>query len=407
MSSTDDEQWWINLRAATHLSHSAGGKSGAGPIMVVLGQLDPLMYRGLQHVLSEDLDLKVADTRLDSAVLEQLDSGRGTTVVILDETAAVELSTLEHLKAVQPAIGVMVLAHQPPLGFCLRLLSAGINCVSKDISAADMLTAIRIAADARRAFVLTNGRLIERSDFPIDYAPSSDETNDTAPDRAEQVRRLLVEERPSDEISGYTLNKWHLGMVSTGSDAGRILRGLQAELDCQLLCVRHDNGSVWAWLGGPRKSVMRDLNRLASAKWPAGTSLAIGEPREGPEGWRTTHLEAQAALPVARRRPQRLTRCADVALEAAVLKDDVLARSLEDVYLVPLNSLGIGGDAARKTLSAYFETGHNVKVTAYKLSVDRRTVWYRLGRIAEQLGWPPGEPRAELEVALRVEALSD
>jgi DNA-binding NarL/FixJ family response regulator len=409
MSSADDEQWRINLRAATHLSHSAGSMSGAGPVMVALGQLDPLLDRGLQQVLSEDQGLRVTDTGLSSAALERMDFDGRPTVAVLDEAIVSGSSALTDLKAAQPTIGVVVLAHQPPLAFCLCLLSRGVNCVSKATSAPDMLTAIRVASDIRRAFVLVNSQLLERSDSPTDYTHVSGETNNTvALDRAEGVRRLLTDERAvSDGILGYGLTAWHLGLIGTGSDTERILKSLQSELDCQLLCVEHDAESICAWLGGQQKSVIRDLARLASVKWPKGASLAVGEPREGLDGWRRTHREALAALPVARRRSQRLTKCADVVLEAAVLKDDVLMRSLKDVYLAPLDSLGIGADTARKTLSAYFATGHNVKAAADRLRVDRRTVWYRLSRIAERLDRLPGEPRAELDVALRVEALND
>ena len=49
---------------------------------------------------------------------------------------------------------------------------------------------------------------------------------------------------------------------------------------------------------------------------PAGVSSAIGEPGKGLDGWRLTHRQAQAAMRIALRRPQRLTRYADVALLA-------------------------------------------------------------------------------------------
>lgn len=404
MPPADDEQWRINFRTATHLSHPVGSASGAEPILVVLGQLDPLMRRGLQQVLNEGRGFRLADASLDGLALERVDFGEGPTVAVFDEATVAEPPVPARLRSVRPTIGVVVLAHRPPLGFCLRLLSAGASCVSKDVSAADMLAAIRAAADTGRAFVFANGHLVERNESSAGHALVSDETNSAvAPDRAECVRRLLADEHAvADEILGYGLAAWHLGLIGTGSDVERVLKSLQLELDCQLLCVQHDASSVCAWLGGQRKSVMHGLDRLASAKWPE--SLAIGELLEGLEGWRRTHREALAALPIARRRPQRLTRCADVALEAALLKDDVLTRSLRDVYLAPLDGLGIGGDAARKTLSAYFEAGHNVKVAASRLGVDRRTVWYRLNRIAELLGRSPGEPRAELEIALRVVA---
>lgn len=392
--------------------------SEVGPVTVALGQFDPLVDRGLRQVLSEDHDIWITDAGLDGTEAGRTHDTSNLRVAILDETTVADFSTLERLKEARPATGIVVLAHQPSLGYCLRLLSSGASCVSKDVSAADMLAAVRIAADGRRAFVFADGHLVERSD-PLPSAPLAlSEMNamsvsdgvllsesETQLDLVEQVRQLLASERSDIEISDYELDAWHLGVIGTDLGAERLFKSMRPELDCQLLCVRHDAGGVWAWLGGHRKSIVRGMDRLSSAKWPPKTSLAVGGPREGIDGWRWTHREAQAALLVASHKSQELIRCADVALEAAMLKDDLLAKTLKDAYLAPLDSLGIGGHVARKTLSTYFEAGHSVKATADKLKVNRRTVWYRLDKIASCLGTPVGERRIELGMALRMEEL--
>ncbi len=225
--------------------------------------------------------------------------------------------------------------------------------------------------------------------------------------RAERVRRLLAGGLVDSAELGYELDVWHLGVIGTGMGVGQAVRGLAAELDCQLLCVSHDEQCVWVWLGGCRKAVVDDVKRLMSTRWPTGVWLTVGEPREGVDGWRWTHQEAHAALLVAKRKPQKFTRCADVVLEAATCRDDVLARTLRDAYLSPLDDLRIGGDTARETLRAYFAAGHNISVTADRLKVDRRTVWYRLEKIEQRLGCPLEKHRAELEVALRLAELDD
>jgi DNA-binding PucR family transcriptional regulator len=95
-------------------------------------------------------------------------------------------------------------------------------------------------------------------------------------------------------------------------------------------------------------------------------------------------------------------------LEAALLKDTNLANLLREVHLSPLDDLlRDNTGAVHETLRAYFESGQNVKATAYRLKVDRRTVWYRLDKIARRLGRPPEARRAELEAALRLAALDD
>jgi PucR C-terminal helix-turn-helix domain/GGDEF-like domain len=221
---------------------------------------------------------------------------------------------------------------------------------------------------------------------------------------AEHVRQLLAGGFVDPTKLGYDLDSWHVCVVGTGMGVGDAVRAAVARVDCELLCVEHDQASLWAWLGGQRKAITGAIEDLMSTHWPAAVALAIGEAREGTGGWRLTHQEAQAALLVAR--PQQLTRCADVVLEAAMLRDETLARTLKDVYLSPLDDLRIGGHVARETLRAYFASGRNANVAAGSLGVDRRTVWHRLAKIATRLGWSPEERRAELEVALRIEALA-
>ncbi len=225
--------------------------------------------------------------------------------------------------------------------------------------------------------------------------------------RIEHVRILLAGGLVNTAELGYRLDSWHLGIVGAGMGVGQTVRAAVAGLDCEVLCVQHDEDSLWAWLGGQRKAVAGVIERLMARRWPAGVTLAIGEPREGVDGWRSTHREAQAALLVARLKPQNLIRCADVVLEAALLRDATLARTLKDVYLSPLDDLRIGGHVARETLRAHFATGHGMRAAAGRLGVDRRTVWHRLGKITAKLGWSPEERRAELEVALRLEALDE
>ncbi len=225
--------------------------------------------------------------------------------------------------------------------------------------------------------------------------------------RVEHVQRLLAGGPADADGLDYELDAWHLGMIGSGLGAGQALRAAVAGLDCELLGVSPDERSVWAWLGGRRDAVAKATERLKSARWPAGMKLAVGELRNGADGWRWTHHEANAALTVARYKQQGFTRCADVVLEAALLRDDVLARTLRDVYLSPLDDLRIGGAAARETLRAYFTTGRNVSEAAGRLAVDRRTVWHRLDKIAAGLGWPPAVRSTELEVALRLETLED
>ena len=223
--------------------------------------------------------------------------------------------------------------------------------------------------------------------------------------RAELVQRLLAGESVDIDELGYDFSAWHLGVIATGTGATKAVRSIQARLDCRLLSVSHGEETVWAWLGGPRRLATAGIERLLMANGLAGVSLTVGEPGEGIEGWRMTHRQAQEALLVALRRPERLVRFADVALLAPWLGDPARARSLVETYLSPLDRLRDGGHALRQTLHAYFAAGHNVNATAAALEVDRSTVRRRIRTVEEALGCPLDRRQAELEVAMRLEEL--
>lgn len=223
---------------------------------------------------------------------------------------------------------------------------------------------------------------------------------------AERVQRLVAGESPAD-IGGleYTFDAWHLGMIVKGAKAEACARSLAAGLDSQVLIVPRGSGIVWVWLGARRPLAAPDVERLLSDGVAGDASLAVGEPRNGLEGWRLTHREAQAAQEVMLRKPQRLTRARDVILLAAVLRDDALTRSLFETYLAPLEGHGDSGAVLRETLRAYFSAGLNAATAAAALTVDRHTVQRRLRKVEEALGRLLPDCHAELMVALSLEEL--
>jgi hypothetical protein len=226
--------------------------------------------------------------------------------------------------------------------------------------------------------------------------------------RAEIVHKLLAGE-PVDagELADleYELEAWHLGVIATGTEAGKAVRGLAAGLGRELLSVAHGRETVRAWLGGQRQPAFEDVERVLRAREDVGVSFAIGEPRRGADGWRQTYGEAESALLVARCRPYKLTRYRDVAQEAAALQDEAFADSMIETYLSPLDDMRIGGQAARMTLRALFQTGHNVSSAASALKVDRSTVHRQRNEIERLLGCQLRMHQGEIEVALRIEDL--
>jgi len=222
---------------------------------------------------------------------------------------------------------------------------------------------------------------------------------------AERVRRLLAADSPADAAGlDYELDAWHLGLVITSSRPEVVARTLAAGLQCQLLVVPHGNDNAWAWLGGRARPAVEEVERYLGAGVLGEVTLAVGEPHWGLEGWRLTHYEARAAQQVTMRRPQALTRASEVILLAAVLRDEMLAQSLRETYLGPLDD-GDSGLGLRETLRAYFDAGFNAATAAAALEVDRHTVQRRLRKVEEALGRLLHSCHAELEVALVLEEL--
>jgi hypothetical protein len=223
--------------------------------------------------------------------------------------------------------------------------------------------------------------------------------------REKCVQRLLAGELVDPGELNYDLGAWHLGAIVAGPGAEEAVRDLAQHLDRRLFLLTRGEGTIWAWLGGYRRLDRDDLLKISSADQSVRFSLALGEPGRGLTGWRLTHQQAAAALPIALRRPGRPIRYGDVNLLASALQDEVLMRSLSNLYLSPLAEERDGGEALRQTLRAYFTAEGNVSSTAASLSVSRQTVTSRLRLVELRIGRKINTCSASLEAALSLQRL--
>jgi sugar diacid utilization regulator len=199
---------------------------------------------------------------------------------------------------------------------------------------------------------------------------------------------------------------YHLGAIAIGARAAEVFGDFVRALDCRRLVIEYDAATAWVWLGSRRRIDPGDLGERIPSDFGGLEAVAVGEPGEGFAGWRLTHQQARAALPVARSGNTRLTRYADVVLLAAMLQDDLAATSLQQLYLDPLGAERDGGEVARDTLRAYFASQQNVTSAAAHLGINRNTVASRLRAIEERIGRPLAACGPELAVALRLDELS-
>ncbi len=221
--------------------------------------------------------------------------------------------------------------------------------------------------------------------------------------RRECVKGLLAGELVDHSKLEYDLDAHHLALMAKGEGSPEVMRVLARRLDRRLLAVCREEEPIWAcWLGGGRQleaeQALRALGEISLDR----VFVTVGEPGEGLAGWRFSHRQAKAALPIAERRGQPVLRYADVAMVASVLRDDLVATSLHQLYLEPLERARDGGKVARETLRAYFMADRNISSTAAALEVDRRTVTNRIRAIEDLFGRPLKDCSTELETALRL-----
>lgn len=219
------------------------------------------------------------------------------------------------------------------------------------------------------------------------------------------VERLLSGAPVADDEVDYSLEMWHLGLVVCGTRAMDAARALAELLGTALLAVPRGEGTVWAWLGSNRRLASQLVQEAVKSRSGIRAKFAVGEPGKNLEGWRSTHLEAKAALGVAIRSSGNVTCFSDVALEAIALQMPDLVRSLLATYLGPLGESKRRAATLRETLRAYFAAGRNASSAAVSLKVSRSTVENRLRLIEEKLGRSLPSSAAELELALRLEEL--
>jgi hypothetical protein len=223
--------------------------------------------------------------------------------------------------------------------------------------------------------------------------------------RAERVRRLLAGEPIDTSDLGYDLEAHHLALIACGPGAVWAIRDLAAALAKPLLLVRPERGLAWGWLACSAGIDPARLQELAHRPPPPATTLAIGEPARGLDGWRLSHRQARAAHLVATRTPERIARYREVALLSSILRDGLLVDSLRRIYLEPLSRHREGGEALDEALEAYFSCDRNVSSAAAALGLDRRTLTRRLRTVERILGRRVEHVAIELEAALRLRRL--
>jgi sugar diacid utilization regulator len=224
------------------------------------------------------------------------------------------------------------------------------------------------------------------------------------PQSRESRRAGLVEQLLAGELA-FDFDAWHIGLVARGAGAAEAVQDLATAADRRLLKICRREDAVWAWLGGRRRLETTKVQLLAASRMPVESRLAIGEPGRRLAGWRLSHRQAVAAMPVGLRRGDRIVRYKDILLKAPLLQDSTLAASLRQIFLIPLEEEPGGDLTALEILRAYFGHERNVSSAAIAVGISRQTFTRRLRGIEDRLGCPLHTCGAEIEAALDLEQL--
>jgi len=218
---------------------------------------------------------------------------------------------------------------------------------------------------------------------------------------ASRIRSLLEGKLVDFEHINYEMEAWHLGVVSFGAAVEDRWADMAATLDRRVLVVPGDHGQTWAWFGGRRRLRADEFERSVLPQLSTQAALTIGEPARGVSGWRLSHQQALATVPIAKLQSRpAVVHYANYALLASMVQDDLLIRSLKQIYLTPLDEERDGGGRLRQTLHAYVAADGHISSAAAALGVSRKTVSNRLGVVEERIGRPLMACAPDLEAAL-------
>ena len=221
-----------------------------------------------------------------------------------------------------------------------------------------------------------------------------------------RLRRLLDGELVGLDDLSYPFGGYNLAVVGRGAGVDQQLRRAAAMADRSLLTAKVGGEVIWGWLGGQDAFSRQEDQTICALVQTESSTVALGEPCMGLEGWRLSHRQARAALRVAESSAEPFVRYADVAVIASAQQDRLLALSLREIYLAPLAGERDGGAKLRATLRAYIDAGRNVSSAAAALGVSRRTVTKRIEAAEEMLGRPIAVASPALDTALRLHSLT-
>jgi hypothetical protein len=249
--------------------------------------------------------------------------------------------------------------------------------------------------------------------------------------QASRVRALLRGERvdlsSSEEILGYRLRQYHVGVVcwvDAGGAAGAGGAGGAAEAgggalarldhaaaevarragcDGRPIFLPQDESCAWVWLPLGARNGLAGPVTAAEGVAEAGMRFAFGAVGSGLAGFRRTHRQALGAYAVALAagRAARATTSFEDVAPLALMSDSIeLIRAWVVEILGALAADDEPTGRLRETLRVFLAGNGSFKATAERLTLHKNTVQYRVRKAEEALGHPVDDNRLHVELAL-------
>jgi DNA-binding PucR family transcriptional regulator len=241
--------------------------------------------------------------------------------------------------------------------------------------------------------------------------------------RAVRVREVLTGRTPVDIDSaiktiGYPLRWHHVALLlwypaasGDASELGRMQRfvrelGIAAQAGAPPLFIAADRSTGWAWL--PYQSTPTEVVaavRNFTMQFDDSPSVAIGSSATGVEGFRRSHVQAEAVRWVVLARKDikpTVVADSDPGLAAAALAGANVEQARDWVAEV-LGGLATNTDndaRLRETLRVFLGCGSSNRLAAGELVVHYNTVKYRVGRSLARRGRSITNDRFDVELAL-------
>lgn len=134
-------------------------------VSVVVGNCERLLECGVTEILRRDRGVELLASDLAGEELEAVVAREAPKVLIVDEE--IEYTLLASLRTRRPALGIIVLAHEPSPLFATLVLAAGAMCLALSASEAELVAAVHSAADGVARNVIAPGRRVEDIDSAV------------------------------------------------------------------------------------------------------------------------------------------------------------------------------------------------------------------------------------------------